>query len=152
MLIFRRITYDEVEMLRNMTLRKADIEELRVSSGKQPWDALKSAVLHSTEWTEVGYVEETGEIIALFGLASANGIGIPWMVASPNIKKYNKILMRYSKKVIGEMNDQFTLLTNFVDSRNSLHIRWLKHMGFKFSGIEHKIDGIPFKQFYMERD
>ena len=152
MLKFRRIDYHEVELLKNMTLRQADVDELIVASGgKNTWDALKYSVYHSNEWTEICYEVETDEILMVFGLASSEGIGIPWMVASPNITKYTKILMRYAHQTINDMINQFPLLVNFVDSRNTVHIRWLEHMGFQFSGVEHMIGSIPFKQFHMER-
>lgn len=152
MLRFKRIDFCNMYLLKNMTLRQADIDEITVASGgKNVWDAMKSAVMHSNEWTEVCFEDETDEILMVFGLSSVDGVGVPWMVASPNVTKYTKILMRYAKKVIKGMNEQFPLLINYVDSRNVDHIRWLQHMGFKFSGVEHMIDRIPFKQFHMER-
>lgn len=151
MIKFRRIGYHEVDLLKNMTLRKADMDELRAATGKHPWDALKFSVLHSNEFTDISYEDETGEIINVFGLASSQGIGIPWMLASPRLTKYQKLLMSYSKRIIEEMLFLFPLLLNHVDSRNEVHIRWLQHMGFKFTGVEYAINGIMFRQFYMER-
>lgn len=151
MIKFRRIEYHEVDLLKNMTLRKADIEELMASTGKAPLEALKYAILHSNEFTEICTEEKTGEIINIFGLASFNGIGIPWMLASPNLIKYQKLLMQYSKRIIEEMLFLFPMLINQVDSRNEIHIRWIKHIGFKFSGIETTKNGVMFRQFYMER-
>ncbi len=151
MIKFRRIGYHEVDILKNMTLRKADIEELRAATGKDTWAALKCCVMHSNEFTDVCLERETGEIITIFGLASNGGIGIPWMLASPLILKYQKLLMRYSKLIIKEMLEMFPLLINQVDSRNEVHVRWIKHMGFKFDGVETTINRVLFKQFYMER-
>lgn len=151
MIKFRRIDYNEVDILKNMTLRDADMNELRAATGKEPWEALKFSVLNSNEFTEISYVEETGEIINIFGLASHLGVGIPWMLASPSLIKHKKLLMQYSKRIIEEMLFKFPLLINQVDSRNEAHIRWIKHMGFKFSGIEVTLNRIRFRQFYMER-
>ena len=151
MIKFKRISYNEVDLLKNMTLREADINELRAVTGKETWAALKFAVLNSNEFTDISYEEETGEIVNVFGLASAQGIGIPWMLASPDLIKYQKLLMQYSKRIIEEMLFLFPMLLNHVDSRNEVHIRWLKHMGFKFSGVQYYINKVLFRQFFMER-
>ena len=153
MLKFRRITYKDVDLFSSMTLRQADIDELRVATGfPKPMDALRSSVAHSTEWSEICQDTNTGEILTLFGLGRiSEDIGVPWMVASPNLIKYRKVLMRYSKKIIQEMLDQFPLLNNYVDSRNEVHIHWLRHMGFTFTGKDLMIRGIPFKYFFKRR-
>lgn len=160
MLKFRRINYNEVEILKNMTLRSADTDELRAATGiKNTWVALKYCVQQSSEWIEIGYHPDTGEIITIFGLSKTLDhfeediiIGVPWMMASPNLIKHKKLLMRYSKKVIGEMLDQFPYLANYVDSRNVVHINWLKRMGFKLpEGMTIKINKVKFQYFYKER-
>lgn len=153
MVKFRRISYHEVDLLKSMTLRKADIEELRASTGIQDaWLALKYSVEHSTEWTEIGYYPDTGEVITVFGLSSHEDIGVPWMIGSPSMLKHKKLLMRYSVKIIKEMLTQFRVLANYVDSRNEVHIRWLKHMGFIFEGNPFTINGVPFLYFYKRRN
>lgn len=152
MVKFKRITYSEVDILRNMTLRRADIRELKASTGMGTWDALKYSVQHSNEWTEIAYDSDTGEVLSVFGLASYQGAGIPWMVGSPSMLKHKNLLMRYSKKVIAEMLEIFPVIANYVDSRNTVHIRWLKHMGFKFNGFNYELDGVIFKYFYKERN
>lgn len=158
MLKFRRITYKDVDLINNMSLRKADIEELKTATGfKNPIDSLRYSVAHSTEWTEVCQETDTGEIITIFGLGKTldhfdEPVGVPWMVASPSLIRYRKVLMRYSRKVVQEMLEQFPLLNNFVDSRNTVHIHWLKHMGFQFAGKDLIIRGIPFKYFFKRRE
>ena len=152
MLKFRGITYNEIDLLKNMTLRKADIDEMRAGTGfNDPWSALKYAVANSNEWTDICYYEETGEVITVYGLASNQGIGNPWMFASPKIRNHKKLLMVHSKKMIQRMHEQFETLCNYVDSRNVVHIHWLKHMGFKFTGEDLMIGKIPFKFFYKLR-
>ena len=153
MIKFRRIGQNEIDILETLTLRKADANELKAATGlNNPLAALKSCVLHSTEWTEIGYDDETGVVHCLFGLSSAGGIGIPWMVASPLLRQHKKLFIRYSKKVITEMFSQFDILCNYVDSRNTLHIHWLKHMGFVFEGEDIKLSGVPFKYFYLRKE
>jgi hypothetical protein len=153
MIRFRRITYEQVDFIKDMSLRWDDINELKAATGlNDPWAALKNSVFQSNEWTEVAYDSDNGDIISVFGLASSEGIGVPWMVANPLIKKHKKLLMRYSKKIIQQMLKEFVLLNNFVDSRNEMHINWLKHMGFEFNGREHYLSGVKFLYFYKRRE
>ena len=158
MLKFKKINYDEVDFLKNMKLRQADIDELRAGTGmNDAWSALKYSVENSTEWTEVCYDEDTNEIITVFGLAKIDDgygepIGVPWMMASPSLNYHRKVLIRYSRKVIKEMLEEFSLLANYVDSRNELHIHWLKFMGFEFNGRDVIVNGVPFKYFYKRRE
>jgi len=152
MIKFRRIGYSEVDILKDMTLRKADIEELKASSGlNNTWDALRYSVEYSTEWTEISYESDTKEIITVYGLGSMEGIGVPWLIANPKLNKYKKLLMRYSRKIIKEMLEQFPMIANYVDSRNTVHIHWLKRMGFMFVKEDLIINDVPFKYFYKRR-
>ena len=134
-----------------MTLRKADQDELIASTGMKPLDALVYSARNSL-WTDVAWEEDTGEIIVVFGLANINDVGIPWLVMNPTFKKYKKLFQRHSKKIIKEMLGTFPFIFNYTDSRNVVHIHWLKYMGFKFNKERDQVfSGIPFKYFYMER-
>lgn len=153
MIKFKKIKYHEVDILKNMTIRQADVDELKAVTGyKDAWKALRHSVKYSLEWTEIAYDDETGEVLTVFGLSSVEDCGIPWMVSSPNMIKHKKLLMRYAKKVIKEMLKQFETLFNYVDARNELHIRWLKHMEFQFTGRDLIINGVPFRFFYKRRN
>lgn len=150
---FKNITVNDINEFSQFNMRLADIEELRASTGIiNPLDALEYAIKFSTEWTEVCFDEDTGEIFTVFGLGKYEDFGIPWAVASPSIIKHQKAFMRYSKLIINKMLDQFPLIQNYVDSRNEVHIRWLKHMGFSFCGRDLVVRGVRFKYFYKRRE
>jgi len=155
MLKFKRITVDDIDLLKGMVLRKADINELITGTGfKDIFKAIRYCITHSVKWTEICYDPDTKEVITLFGLGKLDdSCGIPWMIASPTVRKHKKLLMRYSRKVIREMFKEFNMLANFVDSRNLAHIHWLKHMGFIFdSSLNTKIDRVPFLYFYKFKE
>jgi hypothetical protein len=133
-----------------MNLRQADQDELRASTGMEPLDALIYSVNHSDRFVEIIWDDDTAEILGVFGLGSLNGNGIPWLVLSPNFKKYKRQLQRYAKTIIIEMQQAFSYLFNLVDSRNVVHIRWIKFMGFKFDdGKDMVWNGVAFRYFYM---
>lgn len=153
MIKFKRVQPTDTWFFENMTLRTADINELRASSGlKDPVEALRSSLAYSTDWIEVCYDGETGEFISLFGLGGSGDLGVPWMVGSPRMLQHRQLLMRYSKKVIAEMLEVYPRLCNLVDSRNTVHINWLKHMGFTFTHPGPvQLNGYDFEVFQMER-
>lgn len=153
MLKFKRITIKDIHLLTNLTLRKEDARELRTVSGiSNTWLALKSCVAQSTEWTEI-CMEEGGEVIMVHGLSSHGNTGIPWMVGGYGIYPHKHFLHRYSYKIIEDMHKEFKILGNIVDSRNKVHIRWLKQMGFIFDPTTNiKLRGVVFLGFYKVKE
>ena len=55
-----------------------------------------------------------------------------WLLATDNLKDIKFPFLKENKKVIDFLNTKYKILWNFVDCRNSLHIKWLKWCGFKF--------------------
>ncbi|TES90510.1 MAG: DUF2833 domain-containing protein [Desulfobacteraceae bacterium] len=154
MLKFKIIDHTNVHLLKHMVLRKEDMREAVASTGfTRIFDALRFSVKCSNRWTKICYETESGEIIALFGLGGMPGymIGVPWMVASPEISNYKKDLMRYSKRILRDMLVSFPRLENMVSIENTKSIRWLKHLGFSFEEKYMRIRGVTFKRFFIER-
>ena len=155
MLKFKRITAADYKMFDGVALRKADVDEMRASTGIQdPGEALRLSLEYSTEWTEVAYEPDTGAIVAVYGLGSVSDlIGTPWMVATNTLLRHKKMLIRYSQITIADMLDQFPYLCNYMDHRNDVHTCWLKRMGFKFDhSRDITINGYQFDYFYMRRE
>jgi hypothetical protein len=152
MVKFKRITVQDLADYNHFKLRQADIDELRAATGiENPLVALKVIMSYPFGWIEVAFVEETNEILTMFGLKIEMDCGMPWMIASPSILKHKMLLMRHSKKVIKRMLKQVPLLCNYVDTRNTVHLQWLKRMKFCFTGECFTIREVPFKFFYLTR-
>jgi len=146
----------DLSQFQTFELRQADIDELYAATGLPPLAAI-GFILDSkcsNGWAEIAYEFDTKEILSMFGLNKVNGLnaGIPWMIASPNIIKYKKILMRYSKKVIEKMLKEVPILYNYVDNRNVVHIHWLKHMGFTIDNHSMLLRGVKFQYFYKYKE
>ena len=60
-----------------------------------------------------------------------------------------RTFLRQSKEVLRELHHQFILLFNEVDARNTVHIRWLRWMGFTFVRYRpnYGTEGRPFYEF-----
>lgn len=132
-------------------LRKADVDECIAATGLTPEEALTFSVTHSS----MVYIVRTEDDkpICIFGVGSHpldGAIGVPWMVATPLLLKFRKALQKEARAWIRKMHDQYSTLTNIVDARNVVHVRWLRWMGFtlhppvKGLGAAAHIPFIPF--------
>ena len=111
-------------------MKQADREEVKAASGLEPLEVL----LKSLELSEKAYAILAGdEVIALGGLVPlTQEIGIPWALTSDKITLYPKQFCKLTKGLIQEFHQNYPMLTNFCDARNTKTIRWLKWCGFQF--------------------
>ncbi|MGY5795206.1 hypothetical protein ACXHXM_34185 len=56
-----------------------------------------------------------------------------------------------SKQCVSMMHRDYRIIQNIADTRNTLHVNWLKWCGFKFTYVEH-VNGVPFIHFYRIKD
>ena len=113
---------------RNM--REEDRLELFHSSHSTPLDALKRG-FESSEICKV--IIYDGEPIAMFGIVRdihAPEVGIPWMLATPEIVKIRKSFLRRAGEELKKLSFGFRVLSNMVWGANSIHILWLRWLGF----------------------
>lgn len=95
---------------------------------------------------------DSGEPSVLVGVDPATMIpevGIVWLVSTDAIFKHNYAFLMRSREVLDMLHEEFPLLTNHVDARNTLHHKWLRWLGFAFL---RKIDkwgarSVPFYEF-----
>lgn len=77
-------------------------------------------------------VDGTPEVI--FGIRRTDTLGVacPWLLATDFIKKVPYSFTKLSRLFLVEWLKEYPILTNIVDARNTLHVRWLRLMGFTF--------------------
>lgn len=91
-----------------------------------------------------------GKPVAMGGVdGSIPLVGYVWLTSTTDIYKHKIKFLRDSKHALALAHQQFPILTNMTDARNTLHHHWLRWMGFVFT---QKIDrwgaaGIPFYEF-----
>ncbi|EQB0487505.1 hypothetical protein ACYAO4_004021 [Cronobacter turicensis] len=138
------------EMLPNV--RQADINEFLAISGQTPREVMEHGIRIST-FCCAGMVN--GKVVTLFGVAPASilsGRGIPWLVATDDLQKYQRPFLRRCRHVVNAMLMPYPYLENYVDERNHVAKAWLKWLGFHLEdpapyGKERR----PFHRFYMEK-
>tara|TARA_Y100001970_G_scaffold22409_1_gene25967 strand:+ start:6353 stop:6817 length:465 start_codon:yes stop_codon:yes gene_type:complete len=64
------------------------------------------------------------------GMAGVDPGGQIWMLCTPAIQEYPIWFARQSKRYVERQKDK--LLWNVVDKRNTVHLKLLKFLGFKF--------------------
>ena len=70
------------------------------------------------------------------GLAGIEGDGRIWMLCTPAIHDFPITFTREAKRFIDSRSE--SILWNFADKRNTVHLKLLKHLGFEF------LEEIPF--------
>jgi len=114
-------------------LRPADRDEIRAVTGAPPLLVLPECVAQSrATWTMYGL---SGEPVGLFGVQDVfdnPDVGWVWMVCTPTIERYPFHFLNKSRELLPVIHSFHPLVTNHVDERNTVHIRWLRWMGFTF--------------------
>lgn len=99
-------------------------------SRKSPFDAFKMGYDVSDKPLVIEY---NCQPIAMFGVSGTKGsIGVPWMLGTDKIQDIRKSFLRECRDYVEEMHRNYPMLTNFVWSKNTVHIAWLKWLGFQF--------------------
>ena len=115
-------------------LRQADKDEIQAAVGKEAREVLVESIRLSGD---TGYTVkdlETDEPLACFGTAPFDmNTGVVWFLGSNELFKKSRIsFLRNSEFWVEKLFGDFDILFNAVDSRNKVHIRWLKWLGFEF--------------------
>jgi hypothetical protein len=132
-------------------LREDDKAEIHAASGWHPVDALLFGIRGSNKVTSVW--TEQGEPICIFGVSDHPGdtsVGIPWMLGTPLIKDFFVPFLRDGKStLLPIITGGYETLCNYADSRNTVHLRWLKWMGFSIDRDNPAILSDPDVPFFM---
>lgn len=111
-------------------LREADHNEVQAAVGKSDLEAL----VFSWAATKTPYAIVNGETPAgIFGVVPVTqGVGAIWLLGTDELTQGRWTFLRESKKWLNKVSDDYQLLFNYVDERNTLHLRWIEWLGFTF--------------------
>ena len=130
----RSATYDDCLSLAP-NLRQEDKDEVWASHGMLPEEALIYSFL-SCPKTFVAVIND--EILCMFGCSpkATEGMGMPWLLGSDDIKVFSREFLSASKAIFARTIVPYHFLSNQVWSKNTVHIKWLKWMGFTIETTE----------------
>lgn len=123
----RTATYADVPILAS-DLRRADMAEIKASSGDTPEEAIKRGIMLGAKVACL----PNGIPAAVFGVTPAHdpNLGFVWMVATNQFHKMHRQFLREGREHLNDLCRPYRLVMNFTDARNHVHHRWLQWMGF----------------------
>ncbi|MTK63864.1 MAG: hypothetical protein F8N15_04900 [Methanobacterium sp.] len=124
----RAATLDDALYLASR-LRQEDLSEIQANSGQTPEASIRAGLTAGEAWV----AEDDEGPVAIFGLIPSPPPlgGVPWMLATPRFLDHQRQFLRECRQWIETMLARFPILTNVVDARNALHVRWLLWCGFQ---------------------
>ena len=121
-------------------LRPDDYREVVEGHGVDPMEVLPSAIYDPFC---VYFTAPDGKTAGMGGVEEDGRI---WMVCTPVIHEYPIAFVKEAKRVLNSRTEN--LLWNIVDKRNTVHIKLLKNLGFKFlREIKHGPNQLSFIEF-----
>lgn len=129
------------------TLREDDLLEIWHSSRGSPLDALRRGYMDSTAPFTIVWGDQ---VVAMFGVVGVKGEhGSPWMLGTEDLRRCWSLLRECRQRVEGYLLD-YPVLGNAVWSKNSVHINWIKWLGFQFEGSDIR-NGETFLHFHRSK-
>lgn len=132
-------------------MRQTDRDEIKASHGFEPLDALIAGVERSTICKTVWFNLVP---IAVYGIVPTedSNLACIWFLGADTLDQIHLCFGHMSKKIIESFLDVYPYLYNFVDSRNTKSIGWLKWCGAEISEPEpFGVSGINFQHFIFRR-
>lgn len=145
---YREVLRSDVPAILKMKLREADVEECSAFLGQSSRAALLNTVEHSPQLWVIIHKEN---IEGVFGVTN---YAEPWFVASDMFDEYWRVFARQTKRDVDMLFTHFNYLQNYVDSRHTASIRWIKWLGFTVEDTPHYFHdkSVPFFKFYKYKE
>tara|TARA_Y100000592_G_C5375204_1_gene270592 strand:+ start:403 stop:840 length:438 start_codon:yes stop_codon:yes gene_type:complete len=138
---FRTPTVPDIAHIAN-NLRRGDYEEIE-ALGEKPFEAIMDGYLYGQ--TKVACLDKP---ICIFGVTDHGPAGQIWMLGTDDIRKVPVEFCKKSKQIVDEYQQQYEVLWNIIDCRNTGNIAWLKWLGFEFGDpFNHGPAGYQFMEF-----
>jgi len=136
---------DILDLIKNISIE--DKREILAQGVSVEW-----GVRHTLETSlEACAFRIEGKLAAMTGLC-VNGVLVesvyPWLLGTPEMQKYPRLVLKYSRGILARWHAQYPCLTNYVDARHHRAIQWLTHLGARFEFIpEYGVYKRPFYKF-----
>lgn len=153
MFTFQPITPATIERL-VPALRAIDRIELSCMSKGDPREALATMTARARRAT-AAYMG--GDLVGIMGVSAASVVsdtGCPWALVTSAIERpaVRREFLARSHVALDWLGEDFRRLWNIVSAENATAIRWLRWMGFTFTGREIELQGHRFLHFEMRKE
>ncbi|MFY0576309.1 hypothetical protein ACN28S_19855 [Cystobacter fuscus] len=129
-------------------LREADLLEIAAVTTEKPVELLERSIRCSVPCHAV--LDEQGLLLALFGAAPDGRkpeAGLVWLLGSDELEKHAVTFLRQGLYWIERLHEHYSVLGNWIDARNEVHIRWLRWCGFQLIHRDES-HGVQQRSFY----
>lgn len=124
---------DAKELLED--IRDEDLREIKATGAKDPLEAIEHGILMGLSSGFCYTVRNLdGKVCLIFGVLQSHftsNAGVVWMLGTKSIQTVAFEFLRNCKKWVQEMHNLFPCLYNLIDSRNTLHLKWLEWCEFE---------------------
>lgn len=148
----RTPTEDDIQYLA-ANMRQCDIDEILATHGQTPIDAIRQSIANSP--ADFVYAAHVDGVLACMGGAAVDSLLSdtcrPWLLGTTSLRRYNKSFTRGGRRVVRMMLNRWRILTNIVDARNAVSIRWLGALGFVFGEPYQNERGYTVMRFHHEK-
>lgn len=127
-------------------LRQADKNEVWASDGYSPLEALRTSYSLSKPCFTAVLDDEP---LAMFGTVPIlSNVGSIWLLGTDSVSKAPTSFLRWSRRLLPFLLQPYDMVCNLVDARNTVHIRWIRWLGFTFiRKTTHGPQQLPFYEF-----
>ena len=132
------------------TLRQADLDELAATRDTSPFHALAHPFTDPTAQT-YSMIGDKNEVVGMFGV---NDQGAVWMLSADALyDRYRRQFMKQTLFWIEVLQGPRPIIYNYVDTRNTRAIRWLRYCGFTVAPetVPYGPDQMPFHLLFREK-
>jgi hypothetical protein len=141
---------DIIELVNN--LRKPDLEEVKTFCNTE--DVLKPVMegWKKSEYAKTFLVND--KVAGVYGLVKSpdnKRAACPYLLCTNELYKIKKTFIKGCKQRVDEMLFKFPILFNYIDSRNQVHLQWIKYCGFNLIH-EKQINKVKFYGFLKIRE
>ena len=128
----------------SLHMRYADKREVE-ALGSTVERSLALGFGHSTICRTI--IDNRGRTVGIFGVTPLDPkVGQVWMLGTDGLVDIKTSFLKNCRDVVKGMNEQYPQLCNLIDSRNEVHLKWIKWCGFKIIG-ERVINNVKFYEF-----
>lgn len=116
-----------------LNIRDMDNKEVFEATGCYI-DGLRDFLIDNVANTQALIDTDDGELLAIGGTEGVGCVCFAWMLFTRHIENRKIKFLRYSKTFIEKikLKEKYTIISNRVYAKNTLHIAWLEWMGAEF--------------------
>lgn len=137
-------------------LKPEDQHEAQVQKGDNFKEIILKEIMDSHSRTYLGCkkIDDTPVCVGGYTDTNEKGVGIVWLLSTPEIEKYKTCLLRNVIQAFNEIDNKYWLTCNILFSENKFAKSWLRKIGFNFNNPKPEGIDIPdgFEFFYRIRE